>query len=156
MLERIFLWSLDTCNAECHQLWCSMWYLLRRQCWLLLQSLDMEWQWHQPHSNRSWVQRFPICFCDPSLVLLGWASKFSAIILSKVPISLRTKRFDPYTKLPQFGVAKVLYLFMTTSNDEPTRYAMSNDSRHIPLDIWWSCIPRWMQALDISLDVEWT
>ena len=46
---------------------------------------------------------------------------FSAIILSIVPIVLRTKHFDPNTKLQQFGDANVLNLSMTTSKYGPTR-----------------------------------
>ena len=45
MFERIFSWSLDTCNWGCRQLWHTMWYSAWRQCWLSLQSADMEWQW---------------------------------------------------------------------------------------------------------------
>jgi hypothetical protein len=44
-----------------------------RQCWLSLHSQDMEWQWHQPHNDRPWVQRSSICFCDkPSVSRWCW------------------------------------------------------------------------------------
>lgn len=55
------------------------------------------------------------CTCNEESIPHGY---LSAIILSKVPILLRTKCFDLYTKLRQFGDASVLNLLMTTHKDE--------------------------------------
>ena len=59
--------------------------------------------------------------CPGKSTTMDKPQSLSAIILSIVSIPLRKKRFDPNTKLQQFGDARVLNLSMTTSKDEPTK-----------------------------------
>lgn len=44
-----FTWSQGKCNVGCCQLWYNKWCPPWEWCWLILQILEMEWQWLQLH-----------------------------------------------------------------------------------------------------------
>jgi hypothetical protein len=65
---------------------------------------------------------------------------FNAMMLSKEPIPLQMKRFEPATKFLQLGEAKVENLSITTSKDAPWRWFFSPRRRDLRILCTKNCL----------------